>query len=126
MALDWKFGVWLAAEWNIHTPSQLQAALIERIGVKLSVQALSTLMRKPPKAIRVQTIQAVCDAFGCRLSAFCEITPEWRPKRIVGSPTAKLYGDNEEPKERGRLYPNPAHYFLRDDRDFEGDEQQDK
>jgi DNA-binding Xre family transcriptional regulator len=79
MAIRWDLKHWLAAERRIYRPSELQPVLAERGGLHLSLQAISTLMNRRPDAIRFRTMQALCRALDCKLSDFCEISPDADP-----------------------------------------------
>jgi DNA-binding Xre family transcriptional regulator len=61
---------------DLHRASDLQSALAERVGVRLSLTSVGALINKEPEALRVRTMQAICNALNCRLSEFCEIEPE--------------------------------------------------
>lgn len=99
MPLIWNLKKWLAVEHDIYRPSELQQVLADKAGVQLSVQALSALTNGKPEAFRVQTIQALCDALGCKLSDFCDITPnlssvkdQSRQRKAAGGEVRSLYG----------------------------------
>ncbi|HZR42405.1 MAG TPA: substrate-binding domain-containing protein [Ktedonobacteraceae bacterium] len=89
MPVIWNLKKWLAVEHNIYRPSQLQVLLAEKAGVQLSLQAVSTLLNGTPNALRLHTMQALCNALHCSLSDFCEVLPDGsasQPLRAV-SPT---------------------------------------
>lgn len=111
MALIWDFRIWLAQEYEIFSPAQLQKVLVERAGVKLSLQALSNLMKSRPGAIRFQTMQAICNALNCRLSDFCQMTPDVQPRTLHTGDPKRLYGSLSKDNCKERLYPDPSEYF---------------
>jgi len=76
MPVVWKLKKWLAVEHDIYRPSELQALLVEKAGVQLSLQAVSTLLNGTPGALRLRTVQALCNALNCTLSDFCEVLPD--------------------------------------------------
>ena len=76
MPIVWNLKKWLAVERDIYRPSELQALLAEKAGVQLSLQAVSALINGKPNALRLQTIQALCNALNCKLSDFCEVLPD--------------------------------------------------
>ncbi|QBD78813.1 hypothetical protein EPA93_23635 [Ktedonosporobacter rubrisoli] len=90
MPVKWTLKKWLAVEHNIYRPSQLQVVLAQKAGVQLSLQAISSLLNSTPSAIRLQTIQALCNALHCSLSDFCEVVPddatEERARRVAEEP----------------------------------------
>src|SRR5436853_3280625 len=76
MPVAWNLKKWLAVEHDIYRPSELQTVLAEKANVRLSLQAVSTLLNSKPSALRLQTIQALCNALQCNLSDFCEVLPD--------------------------------------------------
>lgn len=76
MPVIWNLKRWLAVEHNIYRPTELQALLAAEAGVQLSLPAISSLLNKKPDALRLHTIQALCNALHCTLSDFCEILPD--------------------------------------------------
>ncbi|HLZ59450.1 MAG TPA: substrate-binding domain-containing protein [Ktedonosporobacter sp.] len=76
MPVRWNLKQWLAVEHQIYRPSELQAVLEEKAGTQLSLQAISTLLNNVPSALRLSTIQALCNALNCTLSDFCEVLPD--------------------------------------------------
>jgi len=111
MAVVWNFRMWLAKEHEIFSPAQLQKVMIEHAGVKLSLQALSSLMKNRPGAIRFQTMQAICNALNCRLSDFCQMTPDVQSGLLNTSNPKRLYGSLNKDNRKERLYPDPSEYF---------------
>jgi DNA-binding Xre family transcriptional regulator len=76
MTVQWNLKRWLAIERNIYRPSELRALLLTKTDVKLSLQAVSSLVNGTPGALRLRTIQALCNALDCKLSDFCEVFPD--------------------------------------------------
>ncbi len=76
MPVRWDLKKWLAVERNIYRPSELRTLLLTKAGVKISLQAVSTLINNTPGALRLPTMQALCNALDCKLSDFCEILPD--------------------------------------------------
>jgi DNA-binding Xre family transcriptional regulator len=76
MAVVWNLKKWLAIEHDIFRPSELQAILAERANTHLSLQAISTLINNPPQALRMNTMQALCNALNCQVSDFFDVTPD--------------------------------------------------
>ena len=117
MPLQWNLKKWLATERNIYRPSELQTLLAEQEGVYLSLQTISALINGKPGAIRVQTIQALCNVLDCKLSDFCDIVPESararaKQRNVVGDPPKYIYGGKgkttKPPQEAGpeRFFPD--------------------
>jgi putative transcriptional regulator len=115
MPVIWNLKKWLAVERDIYRPSELQAVLAQNAGVQLSLQAISALINGKPHALRLQTIQALCNALDCKLSDFCEVLPD-APKarqggrKVAGEAAVRLYGSKETAKHRESIFPDPHHY----------------
>lgn len=94
MAIVWTLKKWLAVNRDIYRASELQLLLAEKAGVRLSLQAISSIINTQPSALRLQTIQALCNALDCKLSDFCNVvpdTPAQRKQKAAATPVA-LYG----------------------------------
>ncbi len=115
MPIVWNLKKWLAMERDIYRPSELQALLIEKAGVQLSLQAVSALLNGKPNALRLQTIQALCNALNCKLSDFCEVLPdtekeEQKQRKGAGGTPVRLYGAKEPAKNQESPFPDPHQY----------------
>lgn len=75
MPVQWTLKKWLAVEHDIYRPSELRERILERTGVALSHQAVSDLLRRPPKALKLSTMEVLCTTFQCALSDFCQVVP---------------------------------------------------
>src|SRR5687768_12264601 len=58
-----------------HASTHVSRIVRERTGYVLSTQAVCDLLNDQPKMLRLETSQALCDAFYCRLSDFFEVMP---------------------------------------------------
>lgn len=76
MAVNWKLREWLAVEYSIFRAVDLQRLIKDKTGVRFSNQAITKLVNKTPKQLKIETIQLICNVLDCKLSDFCEITPE--------------------------------------------------
>jgi DNA-binding Xre family transcriptional regulator len=115
MPIVWNLKKWLAMERDIYRPSELQALLAEKAGVQLSLQAISALINGKPNALRLQTIQALCNALDCKLSDFCEVLPDTakeqqKHRKVAGGTPVRLYGTKEKAKNQESLFPDPHQY----------------
>lgn len=115
MPVVWKLKKWLAVERDIYRPSELQARLAERAGVQLSLQAVSALINGTPSALRLQTIQALCNALDCKLSDFCDVLPDagagpQKRRKAAGEGPVRLYGKGEKPKGTDSIFPDPKKF----------------
>src|SRR6185295_18340048 len=64
----------LLKERGVKSASEISRSL-EEIGHQLSVQAVCDLLNRQPKMIRLETIEAICNAFYIPLSEFLEVLP---------------------------------------------------
>ncbi len=115
MPIVWNLKKWLAVEHDIYRPSELQALLAEKGGVQISLQAISALLSGKPSALRLQTIQALCNTLDCKLSDFCEVLPDTakdqqKQRKIAGGSPVRLYGGKAKPEEPESLFPDPHCY----------------
>jgi DNA-binding Xre family transcriptional regulator len=115
MPIVWNLKKWLAVERDIYRPSELQALLAEKAGVQLSLQAVSALINGKPNALRLQTIQALCNALNCKLSDFCEVLPDsaqeqQKQRKIAGDAPVRLYGSKEQANTKESIFPDPRQY----------------
>src|SRR5579859_257278 len=76
MPVRWNLKQWLAVERQIYRPSELQTVLEEKTETQLSLQAISSLLNNIPSALRLSTIQALCNALNCTLDDFCQVLPD--------------------------------------------------
>ena len=61
-------------ERGVKSASEISRSL-EEIGHQLSIQAVCDLLNRQPKMIRLETIEAICNAFYIPLSEFLEVLP---------------------------------------------------
>lgn len=94
MAIVWNLKKWLAVNRDIYRASELQLLVAEKAGVRLSLQAISAIINGQPSALRLQTIQALCNALDCKLSDFCDVLPDARDarKQKKAANAVPLYG----------------------------------
>jgi DNA-binding Xre family transcriptional regulator len=114
MPVEWNLKKWLVVERNIYRPSELQALIIEKTGVHLSLQAISTLVNGKPSGMRFQTMQVICNALDCDVCDFFSIKADSakeqkEQRRIVGESPKRLYGNNakQEVKKPMSMFPDP-------------------
>ena len=74
MPANWKLRD-LLKERGGNNASEISRIVLEQTGYQLSTQAVCDLLKRQPKMIRLETIQALCDAFYIRLSDFLEVLP---------------------------------------------------
>src|SRR5215212_862728 len=73
MPTKWKLRE-LLKERGVKSASEISRSL-EEIGHQLSVQAVCDLLNRQPKMLRLETIEAICNAFYIPLSEFLEVLP---------------------------------------------------
>ena len=78
MPTKWKLRE-LLKERGVKSASEISRS-VEEIGHQLSVQAVCDLLNRQPKMIRLETIEAICNAFYVPLSEFLEVLPMAPPK----------------------------------------------
>jgi len=81
MPIKWKLRECLE-ERGITSASQVSKLVRHRTGYALSTQAVCDLFNEQPKMIRLETSEALCNAFHCCLNDFVEVVPE----RVYNSP----------------------------------------
>jgi DNA-binding Xre family transcriptional regulator len=81
MPIKWKLRECLE-ERGITSASQVSKLVRHRTGYVLSTQAVCDLFNEQPKMIRLETSEALCNAFHCCLNDFVEVVP----KRVYNSP----------------------------------------
>jgi DNA-binding Xre family transcriptional regulator len=84
MPIKWKLRECLE-ERGITSASQVSKLVRHRTGYVLSTQAVCDLFNEQPKMLRLETSEALCNAFHCCLNDFVEVVPE----RVYNSPTNK-------------------------------------
>jgi DNA-binding NtrC family response regulator len=75
MPLIWNLRNWLKSERGVKGPAEARRRILNATGLDISVKALTELFNRKPEILPVETLQALCDTFTCRLSAFCNIDP---------------------------------------------------
>ncbi len=84
MPIKWKLRECLE-ERGITSASQVSKLVRNRTGYVLSTQAVCDLFNEQPKMIRLETSEALCNAFHCCLNDFVEVVP----KQVYNSPANK-------------------------------------
>lgn len=62
-------------ERGINRAAEISRLIGKRTGYQLSTQAVCDLLNTEPKMIRIETIQAFCDAFYLRLGDVLDVVP---------------------------------------------------
>ena len=97
MPIKWKLRECLE-ERGITSASQVSKLVRVRTGYVLSIQAVCDLFNGQPKMIRLETSEALCNAFHCCLNDFVEVVP----KRVYNSPANEPGSTTSETREGAR------------------------
>src|SRR5215216_37075 len=90
MSTTWKLQEWLKSKRGVTRPTDISKIILKTTGFKISNQAISDLFTTQPKMLRLETIQAICDTFHCRLTDFCVITPDELPSPTGRTKTGRV------------------------------------
>ena len=109
MPTKWKLRE-LLKERGVKSASEISRSL-EEIGHQLSVQAVCDLLNRQPKMIRLETIEAICNAFYIPLSEFLEVLPmasqkpqkKMRTRQIPSGESAQRARDPRDGPSTGTL-----------------------
>ena len=116
MSMIWSLKKTMVLRNGLYRPADLREALVECLGVQLSLTSVSALVNRQPRALRVRTMQAICNTLNCRLSDFCEIEPDDfarnKPK-LPGISPQQLYGGSKS--SDGIIFPDPFQFTDEDD-----------
>ena len=104
MPINWKLRE-LLKERGGKSAAKISKIVLEQTGYQLSTQAVCDLLRQP-KMIRLETIQALCDAFYIRLSDFLEVLPSaaQRAKKKTRTIETRRHTSSRESAQRA-LFP---------------------
>jgi DNA-binding Xre family transcriptional regulator len=91
----------LLKERGVKSASEISRSL-EEIGHQLSVQAVCDLLNRQPKMIRLETIEAICNAFYIPLSEFLEVLPMASQKPQKKPRTRQPPSDESAQRSQGR------------------------
>jgi DNA-binding Xre family transcriptional regulator len=100
MPTKWKLRE-LLKERGVKSASEISRSL-EEIGHQLSVQAVCDLLNRPPKMIRLETIEAICNAFYIPLSEFLEVLPMASQKPLKRMQIRQTTSDESAQRARDR------------------------
>ena len=82
MGMKWRLREFLRERGMVRA-SQIRRTIEERTGYVRTEQAVCDLLNGPPLMLRVETMNAICEAFYCKLSDFCELIPDSASKPEV-------------------------------------------
>lgn len=108
--MTWRLREFLA-ERGFRSASHISRTIAERTGRDLSVQAVCVLLNEPPKMLRIETMQLICDAFYCQLSDFCVVTPQVTTRAPARKPVARAQSKRAVKKAKPASPLNVANFF---------------
>jgi hypothetical protein len=113
-------------ERGITRASHVSRIVRERTGYALSTQAVCDLLNDQPKMLRLETSQALCDAFLFRLSDFFEVMPcavsrshvkKHRPLKARSSSDNSVIDNRENSKvDFASFFPNARKFSSEDEK----------
>jgi DNA-binding Xre family transcriptional regulator len=107
MAISWKLKTYLSQKHSIYKALDLQRAIVNKTGVKMSLQNVCNYLNIKPKSLRMETVELICTTLNCQLSDFCQVSPSHNKK----AKNKKLSYKNTPNCKRGTLsFPNPEDY----------------
>ncbi len=110
MEIKWTLREFLR-ERGITRASQISKIIRERTGYIISIQAVWDLLNGRPKMLRVKTLQAICDAFYCKLSDFCEVMPLAASNaQVTGTQVCDAVSSWNSERAGSRLQPGDKHH----------------
>ena len=105
MPINWKLRE-LLKERGGNNAAEISRIVLDQTDYQLSIQAVCNLLNAQPKMIRLETIQALCDAFYIRLSDFLEVLPSaaQRAKKKTRTIETRRHTSSRESAQRA-LFP---------------------
>lgn len=79
MASTWILKQWLNTHRGLKDAKEIRDIIYRRTRQRLSLKTVQHLLNKKPKTLNIKTIEAICDAFRCRLGDFCTAQPSSTP-----------------------------------------------
>ena len=107
MAISWKLKTFLFKKHDLRSATDVQKTIKLKTGVIVSVQNICNYLNVKPKSLRLETIEILCTTFDCKLSDFCQVTPN----KKVDVKEKKLSYKNTPLSKRGvQSFPDPVDY----------------
>jgi DNA-binding Xre family transcriptional regulator len=106
LAIHWRLKTHLANQ-GVYSATQLQRKIVDKTGVLISIQNLCNYLNEKPKTLRLHTMELICTALECELTAFCEVKGGTKKLAEV----KKLaYGNTPHAKRAVKQFPDPNEY----------------
>jgi DNA-binding Xre family transcriptional regulator len=87
MTLEWRLRR-VMAERGVWTGAELARLLWDRAGYRLTAPSISDLISRPPRQLKVETLDALCTALGCSPADLLVHTPSRRAVPAEAPPAA--------------------------------------
>lgn len=110
MAIHWRLRTYLATQHGIFSAVELQKKVTQSTGIIISVQNLRAYLNQKPKLIPLKTMELICSALQCELSAFCEIKPQPRVARSTEPKKLSFHNTPINKRISAQQFPDPKHY----------------
>lgn len=92
---------------EIYTVTAFQRRIVNKTGVRISVGNLCNYVNDTPKLLRLDTVEILCTALECELSAFLQV----RPKKMDSEKKRKLsFKNTPTSKIAVKTFPEPEDY----------------
>jgi DNA-binding Xre family transcriptional regulator len=85
MATTWILKQWLTTNRGLKDAKEIRDIIRQRTHKDISLRTIQSLLNNKPKALHINTLQAICSAFRCKLSDFCIVKPSSRLSLILVS-----------------------------------------
>ena len=108
MAVQWQLKTYLAREYGIYRPTDLQKLIIKKNNIKISLPNLCKLLNRKPSSIKLHTMELICTALGCELKDFCQVKPS--TKKLPESVKKLSPGNTPNNKKSVIDFPDPKDY----------------
>jgi DNA-binding Xre family transcriptional regulator len=109
MSYIWQLQRELFMRKNLYRPIDLQT-LLEANGLPLSLPAVCAFFNETPSALRLRTMQAICNSLNCRLSDFFIMEPD-TDERKGSTSNGEQGGDSGNSEE----FPDPFQFPMHED-----------
>ena len=104
MPINWKLRE-LLKERGGNSAAKIRKIVLEQTSYQLSTQAVCDLLRQP-KMIRLETMQAICDAFYIRIADFLDVFPsaaQMAKKKTRSIESQRRHTNSRESAQRALL-----------------------
>jgi len=85
MPSNWSLKEWLKTNRGLTNAKEIRDIIHHRTQQSISLRTVQCYLKKKPKALNIKYIQAICDAFRCKLSDFCTAQPSSSPPVNLGN-----------------------------------------